>query len=244
MTRVMYDGVTPSRIPSSATMVAAYVDGHYANVSPMKARFPHARLVTIAVFASTNAGTVLDVEKGDATPTEAPGWVVKRRRAGVDPTVYCSESLWPTVRAVFRALNVPQPHYWIAHYDSVALIPEGAIAKQYKNTSGYDISVVADYWPGVDPKPVAHYEPYPGEHWFTVGRRSSIVSAMHSRLVAVGCDHYETGNNKDTIGTGDIASYEAWQRKYNSEHHKGWTGNSIKWPPGKETWNALHVPNS
>lgn len=244
MSRLMYDGVTPSRIPIEATMVAAYVDGRYANVVAMRSRFPHARLVTIAVFASTNAGNVLDVEKGDATPTQAPGWVVKRRRAGIDPTVYCSASLWPSVRQAFRSLNVPEPHYWIADYDGDPRIPAGAIAKQYKNTPGYDISSVVNYWPGVDPKPVvANYEPYPGGHWFTIGRRSPIVAAMHSRLVAVGCDHYKTGTNKDTIGSGDINSYEAWQQKYNSEHHKGWTGSALRWPPGKETWDALHVPN-
>jgi len=243
MTRTMYDAVTVSRVPSTATMVAAYVDGHYANVAAMRDRFPNARLVTIAVFASTNAGTVLDVETGDATPTQAPGWVVKRRKAGVDPTVYCSESLWPSVRQAFRSLNVPEPHYWIAHYDSVPLIPEGAIAKQYKNTPGYDISVVADYWPGVDPRPVAHYETYPGEHWFTMGRRSPIVAAMHARLVAVGCNYYKSQANKNVIGSGDVDSYEAWQRKYSRDNHKNWSGDALKWPPGKETWDALHVPN-
>jgi len=224
-------------------MVAAYVDGHYANIGAMKLRFPHALLVPIAVFASTNAGIVLDVEKGDATPGQAPGWVVKRRKAGVDPTVYCSESLWPTVRQSFHSLHVPEPHYWIAHYDGVALLPEGAIAKQYRNTPGYDISVVADYWPGVDPKPQMHnYVPYPGAHWFTLGRRSPIVEKMHDRLVAVGCNHYRTNTNKDVIGSGDVNSYQAWQRMYSLAHGKGWSGDALKWPPGKESWDALHVP--
>ena len=85
------------------------------------------------------------------------------------------------------------------------------------------------------------YEPFPGAAWFTTGRRSPVVAAMHDRLVAVGCDRYRSTENKDVIGSGDIASYEAWQRKYNTEHHKGWTGDALKWPPGRETWNALHV---
>ena len=66
---------------------------------------------------------------------------------------------------------------------------------------------------------------------------------MHDRLVAVGCNRYTSTANKDVIGSGDVASYEAWQRKYNTDHHKGWTGSALKWPPGRETWDALHVPN-
>jgi hypothetical protein len=65
---------------------------------------------------------------------------------------------------------------------------------------------------------------------------------MHTRLVAVGCNHYQSSQNADVIGTGDEASYEAWQRKYSALHHKGWSGAALKWPPGKETWDALQVP--
>jgi len=91
------------------------------------------------------------------------------------------------------------------------------------------------------PKP--RYEPFPGASWFVMGRKSPIVAAMHDRLVAVGCGRYQSSKNKDVIGSGDVASYEAWQRRYNSTHHKGWTGSALKWPPGKETWDALKVPN-
>ncbi|WP_435134241.1 hypothetical protein [Actinacidiphila sp. bgisy144] len=44
-------------------------------------------------------------------------------------------------------------------------------------------------------------------------------------------------------GSGDAAPYEAWQRKYSTEHHKGWSAAALKWPPGKESWDALQVPN-
>ena len=65
------------------------------------------------------------------------------------------------------------------------------------------------------------YEPFPGAGWFTTGRRSPIVAAMHARLVAVGCNHYRSTANKDVIGSGDVASYEAWQRKYNTDAPQG-----------------------
>ena len=85
------------------------------------------------------------------------------------------------------------------------------------------------------PKP--KYEPFPGTNWFSMGRRSPVVAAMHDRLVAVGCNHYQSSRDKDVIGSGDKASYEAWQRKC------GYTGAAATWPPGKTTWDLLKVPN-
>ncbi|MGW2939492.1 peptidoglycan-binding protein [Streptomyces sp. NPDC001156] len=88
------------------------------------------------------------------------------------------------------------------------------------------------------PKPPAakQYEPFPGAAWFTMGRKSPIVARMHDRLVAVGCNRYQSSANKDTIGSGDKASYEAWQRKL------GFTGSAATWPPGPASWAELKVP--
>lgn len=80
------------------------------------------------------------------------------------------------------------------------------------------------------------YQPFPGASWFSMGRKSPIVAAMHDRLVAVGCDRYQSSANKDVIGSGDVNSYEAWQRKC------GFSGASALWPPGPTTWSELHVP--
>ncbi|MFE4420460.1 peptidoglycan-binding protein [Streptomyces sp. NPDC056817] len=93
------------------------------------------------------------------------------------------------------------------------------------------------------------YEPYPGEAFFmkgskpALGKRSPIFNAMGQRLVAVGCSRYKVGPGLE-LGQADVDSYEAWQRMYNATHRKGWTGSALKWPPGKETWNALKVPKS
>lgn len=149
----MYDAVTVSNIPSTAEMVAGYVDGNYANYSEMKSRFPDAIVVPITVFASDNEGTVLDVEQGDATPQESVGWVQKRRNAGVDPSVYCDTSNWANVRQAFQDAGVREPHYWIADWTGSPHIPDGAVACQYSSPGPYDVSEVADYWPGIDPAP-------------------------------------------------------------------------------------------
>jgi hypothetical protein len=154
--RTMYDSVTPSAIPTNAALVAGYIDGPFAWSNAQWARFPRSVPVRIATRAATNAGHVLDVETGDATPTQATAWVTMRRKAGTDPSVYCNASTWPTVQAAFTAAKVAQPHYWIAHYDGSTAIPAGAVAKQYvdpPNSGGdYDLSAVADVWPGVDPQ--------------------------------------------------------------------------------------------
>ncbi|WP_246144922.1 N-acetylmuramoyl-L-alanine amidase [Actinacidiphila oryziradicis] len=88
---------------------------------------------------------------------------------------------------------------------------------------------------GAGGTPAPTYQPFPGASWFSMGRKSKIVSAMHDRLVAVGCNKYTSSANKDTIGSGDKASYEAWQR------HLGYTGSAATWPPGKTSWDKLHV---
>lgn len=155
--RTMYDSVTAADIPATAKMVAGYLaPSRYRWTNADWARFPNARKVRIAIFASVNDGHVLDVEPGDATPAEAPGWVMMRRRAGLaEPTIYCNLSTWPQVRREFDQRNIRQPQYWIARYDGVPEVYRGSVAKQYANppTSGghWDLSAVADYWPGVDP---------------------------------------------------------------------------------------------
>jgi hypothetical protein len=154
MTRRMYDSVTASDIPSNATMVAGYVNGTYKWSNADWGRFPQAVKVRIATRANVNDGHVLDVEAGAASMSEAPGWVERRRAAGVDPTVYCSYSAWSSLKILFGDLHMVQPHWWIARYDGKAEMISGAVAKQYINPPGsgghYDLSIVADYWPGVD----------------------------------------------------------------------------------------------
>ncbi|WP_393075338.1 peptidoglycan-binding protein [Streptomyces sp. LN704] len=91
-------------------------------------------------------------------------------------------------------------------------------------------------WPDfVDAKP--KYEPFPGAHLFKSGTRSPIIAAMHKRLVMVGCNKYKSNVNTDVWGSGDIASYAAWQRKCN------YTGAAADGIPGRTSWDLLHVPN-
>lgn len=160
--RTMYDSVTPTDIPLTARMVAGYADGVPAWPAAGWSRFWAATQVRIVLNpAHYLAGDVLDVERGSANPDQAPGWVDRARRWGVPaPAVYCSLALWPTVRAEFDRQGVAPPLWWIAHYTGKppATLPPDVIAIQYANPatgSGghFDLSAVADYWPGVDPAP-------------------------------------------------------------------------------------------
>lgn len=166
----MYDSVTAADIPADAQMVAGYVDGRYRWSDADWARFPSAVKVRIAVFASSNDGHVLDVEPGASSPGQAPGWVQMRRQAGVDPSVYVNRSTWGEVGRAFGQSGISPPHYWIAQWNGQASLIEGAVAHQYANPdlSGghFDLSAVADFWPGVDmaqppppgPPPPPHLE--------------------------------------------------------------------------------------
>jgi len=163
--------------------------------------------------------------------------------------LYCNRDFWfHRDRTSFAGDGL-----WIADPDAPAGQPRVAhpwLIHQYSEAGGIDHDLAhfasrsaLTSWAAKGSGVVHSYQPFPGRSWFTVGRRSPVVAAMHDRLVAVGCDHYRGAANKDVIGSGDIASYEAWQRAYNAEHHKGWVGDQLKWPPGRETWDALHVPH-
>ncbi len=161
--RLMYDSTTPWSIPRDAEMVAYYVDGRYAWPSEWLDLFPNAVKVGISAVGARGA-QVGDVETGCIWPPEnAVPWVLQARSEGYDPTIYVNErNDWSPTILAFLAAGVPAPHWWVAHYDGVRDLPTGAVAKQFAHPGDggpsvpwetgahYDLSVVADYWPGVD----------------------------------------------------------------------------------------------
>lgn len=152
----MYDGINSlaagiARQFPDAPKVAYYVDGIYAWSQAEIGLFPRADHVTIAVRASTNAGDVLDVERYDASPDQAEGWIAMRKAAGLyRPTVYCSRAVVPAVRVgTGRFVLGTDYDLWVADYDgSEASVYPGLAAKQFRSTSEWDQSVVYDLeWP-------------------------------------------------------------------------------------------------
>lgn len=151
MTRFMYDAVNPSNIPADATMVAGYDDGSESEW-PADAwdRWPNAVMVHITTTGNPETSIVGDVESGDLSPDSAVDWVIARRIRGLDPTVYCTASnLW-TCRHAFDVRRVPQPHFWVADPERTLQLGGGIVALQHDYDGTFDISDVADFWPGVD----------------------------------------------------------------------------------------------
>lgn len=144
----MYDSVTPSAIPQDAEVVAGYIDGRYAWSAADWNRFPRAVKLTIAVFASHDAD-VLDVEIGDATPQEAPGWIIRQQARGLTvPTIYCNTATIGAVRAACAGLTY---NWWAAHYTFEPHIENGSVATQYAdhgpNGENVDVSLCQVGWP-------------------------------------------------------------------------------------------------
>lgn len=176
MTFTMFDSVTISEIPSSATAVAGYVGGNFPTFSRLAADFPKARRLSVAVNAGEDA-ECLDIEAGDAVPSQAPAWFERQRGRGVArPCFYANASTMPSVIATLSAAGIKRPGYriWVAHFTDVAHLEPGSDATQWTQTAlgrNLDQSLCVDNF--LDelptPKPVVnpmHYD------WFDAKTRN------------------------------------------------------------------------
>lgn len=77
----MLDSIYPANLPAGADAYAGYVDGRWPTYPVVKAKFPHAHVLSIAVFAADDA-EACDCESGDLTVSEVPGWVRRQRQRG------------------------------------------------------------------------------------------------------------------------------------------------------------------
>lgn len=159
----MYDGInsdaaTIHRDFPDAAMVAGYANGTYAWSQADWNLFPNAVKVRISVTASANTGDVLDVEAGDASPSQTAGWIRLRKSAGYSrPTIYCSRSVIPEVRTGTGSYVLDKDYdIWVADWTGsahqvTAPGPGASVpcaATQYQNTANYDVSAVYDSgWP-------------------------------------------------------------------------------------------------
>ena len=134
---VMFDTVTVQDIPSFANTsrdaVAGYVDGWYTNIRQVEAHDPHAHHLSIAVRA-TDIADCLDIENGDATPAEAPGWWHLATMHGVwRPCLYASIGIIPDVVAALTHSGIHRSSYrlWAAHYTDHPHVEPGCDATQW-----------------------------------------------------------------------------------------------------------------
>ena len=138
--------------PDRARLKALYVNGAYAT-RPVKYR---RGLIWIDVLGSAPESAFwLDVERGDATPAQVPGWLDEREKSGGGVGgVYCDRSALAAVEAAAG----DRPHLlWVATLDGTASVtlPGGtgrlAAVQDYPASMvglDADLSIVVDqdYW--------------------------------------------------------------------------------------------------
>lgn len=217
-TLFMFDDITISLIPSSAAAVAGYVDGNWPTYSSLKAKFPNAHLLSIAVRASDNA-TCLDVETGDATNAQAVGWVKAQHARGLArPVVYTNAGNAQSLINTLAANGVARSTYllWTAHYTGTSHL----CAKTgcgYPNADGtqftskalgksLDESLVSDAFFGanIPVKPPAVTQPTPPAPPAGKSRvpdcRGMSAGSAHNQLLRFGLvPEAETGQTADEV---------------------------------------------
>ncbi len=228
---ILRDSVDAPLIPRDTPVVAGYGDGSYMWSPSWKASgglpagsnwfdlFPNAVRLVIVVNAA-NAGDILDVESGDATPAQVPGWCRRFNRPGRRaPTVYCNRDTWPLVIAALQAAGIdpagPDIDWWISTLDGTVDVPVKPGGKapalvQYVDTGAYDESVIHDpSWVGAVPS-----DPLPP------------VTAGGDAQVAIAPRMDGQGVNVDVI-------------RVTPEGHVEWQGNTPYWVLG--AWTRIYT---
>jgi hypothetical protein len=160
----MYDAIDVNAIPNDAACVAGYTDGNWPNITAMRARFPHANLLTITVTGGV--ADCCDCEVGDLTVAQADEWVKARLAAGqYRPCVYANSDRWlnQDLLAGLAAYG-GRIRRWVAAYPgSGANVPDGFDAHQWASTQTLDTSVCL---PGFfDPEPAPKPAPPAVHEW-------------------------------------------------------------------------------
>jgi len=137
-----YDSVTPSAIPRGQ-IAATYATGPFAVQRSQVAGRP--QVLWIDTNGSDPRADVLDVEPGDATPSEAATWAYQKLKAepGSLACIYTMLSQWQATQAAINTLpSWMHSHirWWIADPTGHRHIVPGADATQWYWGNSYDIS--------------------------------------------------------------------------------------------------------
>jgi hypothetical protein len=137
-----YDSTTPSEIPAHQ-QIATYADGDYA-VERSTVANPD-QVIWIDIDAHDANANALDVEPGDATPSQVAGWVERHlaARPGSVAIVYTMRSEWAAAKASVATLPAAmraQVRWWIADPTGYPHIVPGSQATQWYWGENYDIS--------------------------------------------------------------------------------------------------------
>lgn len=145
----MFDAIDWQQIPDGAEMVAGYVSGKYTWPKEAWEKFANRKSLQIAINATYNIGNCLVVLPGYAVALDVPDWIIKADARMVVPVVYTTKDRVQLVDAACKLRNVVPPFYWVRQLNDVAELPSGVIAKQYRATQNYGVSVIKENVPGV-----------------------------------------------------------------------------------------------
>lgn len=207
----MFDSIDLSQFPPNPEAVAGYTGGHWPTYSELVKRYPRAHHLSIAVQANQH-GRCLDVEPGDASNSQAGGWLDHYAdKSQGPPVLYTSAS---NVNAMKQTVGGSHGHYliWSAHYTFREHIcaPDGcgyptADATQWTDKAlghNLDQSLCRDYFfPGASPAPTP-----------TPPQGDEIVSVAVAELQGV--PHVFVEDSKGAI-------WYTWQKKGEHSWHGG-----------------------
>ena len=155
----MADSTNPFDIPAGQfPIVAGYTDGAYAWPGAgwkFHEASLHFRICCVSIDLSAHCA---DIEPGCLSPEEGALFVARKLAQNEVPYLYYSESRTQAVHDALIAAGVGL-HYapWVARWDDRAELDVAGYLKQYANPTltgaHYDLSVAADYLPGLDPLP-------------------------------------------------------------------------------------------
>lgn len=118
--RIFRDSVNPGLIQLDGTDgVLPYINGDYAWSLDEQQRFVIARKQLVRIDVIGNApykASILDVERGDATPQIAQNWIQQRNAFRSDATVYCDHANLDELFSATTGL-----HYWLLVADWTAV---------------------------------------------------------------------------------------------------------------------------
>ena len=141
----MYDSAAGT-FPQHSRLNAYYYNGLYASHYPYSTG--RGRIWIDVLGNAPEHCSILDVERGDATPAHVPAWLDERDRIGTG-IVYCNRSTLPQVisYAGNREFNL-----WLATLDGSipeVTVPHGKLlAVQTWDSGRYDVSAIVneEFW--------------------------------------------------------------------------------------------------
>lgn len=120
-----YDTVTPSEFRrliaapgNELVALLGYDDGAFNDFAQIVSEYPKCRHASYTVTAAVD-GDILDIERGDASPADFPGWCHRHHNIRLDrPAGYCSASQIDAVVNAAAAAGLRRSEYLIvsAHY--------------------------------------------------------------------------------------------------------------------------------